>query len=564
MDHTDLLSRLNEATDEELAAAREDILARVADLRPLVESREVTEDQLQEIETLGEAHSQIREQMDTRDQAAAARADRAGAVLSAVADQPEDGEPEGDPQQPETDVVEEQPVEEREPVAAAARPPLGSATSRARTAPRPNHAQMAIRAAADINGFASGQDLTPAELGRAFAARLQSISRAKGSGELVHVATLASDAPDARKLRKGDLDGNTRRIEAQNPMRALTAAGGLCAPFTPDYSIDVVGSTARPVRDALAGFQAERGGIYFRPNIDGAAQAATASGVWTNADDAAVGTGTPPADKVYATVDCPAMIEAEVEAETFQLEFSNVTARFDPESTAANIQAHLVAHARWAENRLLGKLNTGSTLVTYDQKLGATRDFLAMLDHTLAYYRSLHRIDSSVRLRMILPQWVLDMFRVDLTRALHNSNTQYFAMPDATIQQWFTNRGVEITWHLDGSPTAVASVVGPPALPAIAAQQYGTKLTAGQAIPGFPDQVDVLLFIDGEWLHMDGGTLDVGVVRDSALIGQNRYRMFSEEWLNPVFRGFESLRIVATVQPNGASSGTVDPSSFTD
>jgi hypothetical protein len=563
MAYTDVLDRLAEATDEELAAARDEILAAVADYREAVEARTVSPEQLQEIEALGDAHRAVSGELNTRGEAASERADRAAGLLSEVAEP----EQEAETSEAEAEVVAEAEAaleEAQEPVAAAARPAMGSISQRARTNPRPTRPSVEIRAAADISGFTAGQALTPAELGRAMATRLQSISKAKGGGELVHVATLASEAPDARRLRKDDPAGNTRKIDAQHPLRALTAAGGLCAPFTPDYSIDVIGSTARPVRDALNSFNADRGGIYFRPNLDGAATAATASGVWTNADDAAVGGGSPPADKAFAVVDCPDMVSAEVEAETFQLEFSNVTTRFDPESTQAATQAHMVAHARWAENRLLTKLNAASTLVTYDHKLGATRDLLAMLDHTIAYYRSLHRIDSSVKLRMILPMWALDMMRVDLTRALHNSNERYFGMPDSIIEGWFTNRGVNITWHLDGSPTDIAAVTGPPALPAIAKQQYGPTLTAGQAIPGFPGVIDALVFIDGEFLHLDGGTLDIGLVRDSALIGQNRYRMFSEEWVGVAFRGVESLRVIASVEPTGASSGTVDPSTFTD
>lgn len=558
MAYTDVLDRLAEATDEELAAARDEILAAVAGHREAVEARTVSPEQLQEIEKLGDAHRAVTGEIDTRGQAAAERADRAGALLSEVAEP----EPEADDNaEAEAEVVAEAEAvleDAPEPVAAAARPAMGSISQKARTNPRPARPAVEIRAAADISGFTAGQALSPTDLGRAMATRLQAISKAKGGGELVHVATLASEAQDARRLRKDDPTGNTRKIDAQHPLRALTAAGGLCAPFTPDYSIDVIGSTARPVRDALNGFNADRGGIYFRPNLDGAATAAGASGVWTNADDAAVGGGSPPADKLYAVVDCPDMVSAEVEAETFQLEFSNVTTRFDPESTQAAVQAHLVAHSRWSENRLLGKLAAGSTTVTYPKTLGATRDLLAMLDHTVAYYRSLHRIDSSVKLRLILPMWVLDMMRVDLTRALHNSNERYFAMPDSIIEGWFTTRGVNITWHLDGS---TADVVGPPA---IARQQYGGPLAANAAIPGFPGQVDGLLFIDGEWLHLDGGTLDIGLVRDSALIGQNRYRMFSEEWVGVAFRGVESLHVVASVEPNGASSGTVDPSAFAD
>lgn len=564
MDYTDLLNRLNDATDDELAEAREAIIVRLGELRADVEARTVNDEQLAEIEQLGDAFRQIRETLTGRETAANERAERAAEVLGEVEpadeapdeDTPDEGGDGGESPDGEAEVEVEAPAEEGErvPVSAAARPPLGAVAARTRTRPRPTVPPIAIRAAADISGFAAGQNLNRDELVQAFGNRLQAIRGKGGQGERVYVASLASDATDPRRLRRDDPAGNSRRIDAQDPRRgALTAAGGLCAPFTPDYSIGVLGSSARPVRDSLAGYQAERGGISFRRNLDIAAATADASSVWTNAMDELVGDPVDAPDpKPFATVDCPAMVEAEVEAEVFQVEFSNVTARFDPESTAANVELLTAAHARWQENRLLVKLATGSTTVTSAQALGATRDLLALLNKVIAYYRSAHRLDQRVQLNLILPQWVIDLIAVDLVRAMHTSNMDYFAVAESKIVSWLTARGVNPTFHLDGN---TADVTGPPA---IAAQQYAGPLSAG-AVPGFPGQVEMILYVAGEWIYMDGGSLDLGLVRDSTLIGNNRYRMFSEEWNQPVFRGTESLHVIASVEPNGASVGTVAP-----
>src|SRR5690606_1876196 len=55
---------------------------------------------------------------------------------------------------------------------------------------------------------------------------------------------------------------------------ALTAAAW-CAPRTPIYDVPTMGTTARPVRDALPSFNAERGGITWiappgLPAVEGA------------------------------------------------------------------------------------------------------------------------------------------------------------------------------------------------------------------------------------------------------------------------------------------------------
>ncbi|MEV1294442.1 major capsid protein [Pseudonocardia sp. NPDC049635] len=583
MDETikELLAALGDATGDQLTEAREAIAARMQELAPAIEAGEVTEEQHAEIEALGDAFRQIKAEQDGRAQAAAERSEAARGVLDEVAataetdaDADADGEDGGGEtaetegagdgeESEETADADAEGDREREPVAASAnRPALGRIGARTRrrtpSAAVNQRNAPAIYAAADT-GYSAGHQLTRDELASAMANRLRAVSRAtSGRNELVHVATFKQDGPKERHLVKGQLDENTRKIEALTDTGALVAAGGLCAPFTPDYSIDVVGSIARPVRDALVGFTADRGGIWFRPNLDGAATAPGASGVWTNDMDAAVGTvdgeGEPldPDPKPYAVVDCPDMIEAEVEAETFQLEFSNVTTRFDPESTAANIKAAMVAHARWSENRLLRKLMTASTTITWDSVLGATRDVLAMLDQVIAYKRSVHRLDSTVPMRMILPLWVQNMLRVDVLRALHTSNDQYFSAPDSLIARWFSDRNVNITWHLDGEATAAGT-------PAAVAQRYGLRVSNGDPVPPFPTQVEALLYLEGEWLHLDGGELDLGVVRDSRLIEQNRYRTFTEEWVGVAFKGIESLRIVADLTPNGASAGTVEP-----
>jgi hypothetical protein len=52
------------------------------------------------------------------------------------------------------------------------------------------------------------------------------------------------------------------------------------------------------------------------------------------------------------------------------------------------------------------------------------------------------------------------------------------------------------------------------------------------------------------------------LVRDSSLNSRNRYRQFSETFEGVADRGIENLRLVLSVAPSGATSGTVAPDSF--
>ncbi|MGH9287090.1 MAG: major capsid protein, partial [Acidimicrobiales bacterium] len=421
----------------------------------------------------------------------------------------------------------------------------------------PLPAKTTVTAVGGSPAFTQGQELSnSAELARAMSERLRSM--ATSTGEKVFVARAVTEFPPARVLRGNDFDGNYSKIEAATAPQALTAAGGLCAPLETLYDVEVVGSTARPIRDALARFQVDRGGIQYRPNSSAATALVGGTGtgvdVWTMAQDEA-GTDS----KGCYVVDCPAIQEAEIDAIWLCLEFGNITARFDPETTAAHIQEGMIAHARRAENNLLTKLQTGAKTLSGSKVVGATRDVLANLDKAVGYYRNRHRVDTAVSLSFVLPAWVRGLMRADLARQMAAGDWRLALGPaEADIDDWFARRNVAPVWHLDGSVADVTVSTIP-----IARQTYADA-AAGAAIPGFPNQVDGLLFSTGSKLFLDGGTLDLGVIRDSTLNTKNRYRQFTETFEGVADRGVETLRLAMTVQPTGESAGTADTSAIAD
>lgn len=412
--------------------------------------------------------------------------------------------------------------------------------------------------------FVAGQELDRRALAEALSERWSSLRGTRALGKH-YVARVTSAYPEERQLREDASFGeNAAKLDKVANLvtkpEALTAAGGFCAPLENLYDIDVLGITARPIRDALSRFQVSRGGIQYRPPMDALAMTA-GQGIWTAEMDAAVGVTETPTDvpdpvKTCAIVECPDLDTAVVEAIYLCLQFPNFTSRFDPEYVDANTRAALIAHARFAENNLLGKLLTGSKRLTQAKQLSAVRDVLVTIDKTVAYYRNRHRLDTMVPLRMILPRWVLDLFRADMTRSMGSAyDPAMLGVADATIVGWFRNRGVNVTFHLDG-----LAADGGASVPA----QFYANAAAGSAVPGFIDKIDSLLFAEGDWLFLDGGTLDLGLVRDSSLNAINRYQTFVEDWEGVAFRGIESLRVVMEVQPTGMVAGTADTSGFVD
>lgn len=452
--------------------------------------------------------------------------------------------------------------EGQETVTASARRPLGG-THRQPAAATPTLGQVRYRttASAGLDNVAPGATLDRQAFLEAMFSKIRATVRQPGY-ERYTVATIRSEFPEDRTLvASGSAEANMTRIEeagrlarsvraferSDEGQHALVAAG-LCAPLETLYDIRTIGDTDRPVRDALVRFQADRGGVQYRPALRGVTQTG-GIGFWTVEDDAE----DPLVPKTCVEIACPGIEDAVVEAIYKCLTFSEMSTRFDPEFMASVIRAQDIAHARIAENRLLTLITAASKTVYSSQVLGATRDILVTLDKMIAYYRNVHRISRDTPLRWIAPVWALYLMRADMTRQMVGDGLQVMALTDEQIVSWFRARNVNPTWHLDGIDPA--DITAPdPDVPVPA--QFYTLLAANSPVPAFPGALSTLLFAEGDWFHLDGGTLDVGVVRDSTLIGQNRFQTFSESFEYPFFRGVETIHLVIPAVPTGASGAT--------
>lgn len=695
----ELIERLNadatQVTSEELAEAR----AAIREQRDHLANQEISDEVVAAAQELLDSFTAIKTVQEERAAATSELDDKRRGLLGEIkdsepaekpaesppaeGDEPASPAPEENPSATEPPLGTEQPAEQpaegnpdsgQVAVAASAKPvPRRASIGTFKTSqPKPPQneqivARTVVTAAGSSPSFSTGQQIgTTAQLAQMFAERLRSVMTGSRNGgdQKIYVANAVTQYPEARLLRQADWAGNYTKIEDATSPTVLTAAGGLCAPLQPLYDVEVIGSSARPVRDALAPFGVDRGGIMYRPPSSAAAALMDATTVWTVAQDAvAEQTGD---TKGCFSVVCPAVEEAVIYAVSLCLKFSNITARFDPESTAANVRQGLIAHARRAENELLRAIQAECKLLSAVKVLGATRDILANIDRTSAYYRQRHRIDMPLTLTSIMPAWVRYLMRTDIARQMAAGDwMQALGVADAMIDGWFRNRGINPVWHLDGdiggtnevqtititgAPTGgtytltfggyttdpipynataadvrnalaelaninytdITTAGGPhpgtaitvafsgqyeaenvPQMtttgsftggtsPAIAvtttttsstgstvnnvsiASQVYAEVAAGQPIPGYPNQVDCLMFTTGGFLWLDGGTLDLGLVRDSALNAQNRYQQFSETFEGIANRTVEPLRLVMTVQPTGQTAGTADTSAVAD
>lgn len=422
---------------------------------------------------------------------------------------------------------------------------------------------LSITAGADIPGLSAGTSLkNDLEVADAFMKRLHTLRHVHGGdGEQHIVASYRQEFPEDRQLLTNDPLANTDRIQSVTSPEAITAAAGICLPLETRYDMGCdVGVTDRPVRDALARFGADRGGIRFfsAPTLaSDSPNFADATGFWrgdgsypnsgqfhTYGPDRT--TATSPADaKPCLEMNCVEEQTAYIEAITLCLTFNNLTTRTFPELVKRQNELALVAHARVAENALLAQIEAGSTrVVASTQVVGATREILNLLDRAVAAYRFKHRMNSSSPLRAILPVWVKNLLRADIALQMPGDGFEVFNLADNQIDNWFRSRNVNPTYHLDG--------VGPAAVDADGAGS-GTAVSFD-----LPSTLEFALFAEGAWLFLDGGTLDLGVIRDSSLVSTNQYKQFVESFEGVANIGCDSYWVTAEYQPTGQAAALVD------
>jgi hypothetical protein len=562
--------QINELSDEQLTQLEERL---VGEIRAAGDSP--ADANLEELEALAQAVEEVRTEIGARATAAAEREakvaeliDRVGARTDDPDAPPADGE--GDDDEPAADPATDDapaadppaepatgdapPAPKADAPAESAKPePVAAAAPPVPATPAPNRPSMAaisarigkpslpakkanpaltIVAGGDIPGFSAGAEISDvAQIGKAFAEKAHATQRMRGNGRFT-VAQFQLEYPEERRLSRDNAAANEELIRRITSPEAIVAAGGLCAPVTADYSLMTVSVADRPIRDALARFNADRGGIRYiaPPLLSGMGGAVV---IWTEANDT---TPSSPTTKPCLTITCGTETEVLVSAVTKCLEVGNFNRKFFPEQFAAWWTLASAQHAREAETELQDRMCTLSTAVTTGQVLGTARDVLENLHQVSAAYRSRHRMRWETPLRFIAPGWLRNMMAADVIRQLPGDNT--LGTTYQIIDGWIRAANINVTWDLDTAP-------------------FGPE--GGGGVNPWPSTVETLLFHEGAFLFLDGGTLDFGVeIRDSSLNETNDVRAFMETFENVALVGVESLCITMDVCPSGETAAATD------
>jgi len=447
-----------------------------------------------------------------------------------AADETDDGGDDND-----DEVEGESTVEEKEAVVAAAtekprplrRPPAPSADRISGGAKG-----AVLVAAAGVEGERPGAPMDRIRLAKAYkktADRWGRVAKHDGGMEQrILVASASFDFPDDRVLHQSDWEANAEKIAQVVPQsvpgmygfqltdQALTASGGLCAPLEPIYSIPNFATQARPVRDALPSFRADRGGV----NVGAATYVGditTAISTITEPNDALGGTF---ATKSCQALACPTFTEVPVTVIAHCREYGNLNAMAWPEKIAHENDLTMAAHARTADGYLLDRIKALSVNVTNGaETLGALIYLVDGIVKASFGIRGRLRMPREARFRVLLPFWVPDMLQLDTVQTPNDG--RFSSQSD--LVAYLRSFRIEPTFYLDTPSTGTT--------------QLPDSSQTAAALDGLPDNVQWAIFPEGAFIHVDSGGLELGIVRDSTLNSTNDYQFFGETFENVALLG---------------------------
>lgn len=436
---------------------------------------------------------------------------------------------------------------------ALARRATASLAETARHAPVPKvpEKRLAVTASVDIPGVAHGSNLTGLDaLTDVVTRKAKSMPVTRGNPNNQLVASVKNEFEHTVDERTSP--SQVRELfdfmTSPDKQAALVAGGGWCAPSEIRYDFFNIACSSGLIDLPTVGVT--RGGIQFpvSPSLADTVNSIAFGGfavtfngdsvpwLWTEDDDIAAATGSP--TKPCVRVPCPDFDEERLELYGLCLTAGNLANDAYPEATQHMIRLLMAAHDHAMNARLISLMVAASSAVTSitggaSTDAAAPRIFnavgLAATDYRERYGMCLDDI-----LEVVLPAWVREVIRGDLA---WKAGVELQAVPDSEIDSYFTARNVRVQW-VDDWQVRGSGQFG-----------HSTAMTA------WPTTVDFLIYAAGTFIHGNGMSLDLGVVRDSVLNETNDHTaLWSEEAHLIAKVGHESRQYRVGFNVNGSTS----------
>jgi hypothetical protein len=414
-----------------------------------------------------------------------------------------------------------------------------------------------------VTAAGSGHDLSSLEaLGSAFTRMAQDIPTTElGKNAPRHkVASVRNEFTHTADMNTSPyvLQEKIDAMMAEPGSPALTAAGGWCAPNEIKYNFFNIASEPSGLID-LPTVGVTRGGLQWpvSPAIGdvffqaGGSNPASGFGgfafsfantsdpwLWSETDDILTVTGS--VNKPTLRVPCSSFTSGRLEAYGLTVTAGNLTDSAYPEQTQNFLRLLRMAYAHAINARLISLVASGST--AYSGLGGAGKPaFQTILDGVemaATDYRNKFAMADDAVLEVILPRYVLAVMRADLC---WRARVERESVPDSVLRGYFTDRGVRAQFVSDYQVRSTA--------------QFGLNVTT---LVTWPTTADMLIFAPGTFLHGQGMSLDLGVVRDSVLNAENDFTAAWAEETHMIAKvGHESRKYTITYGVTGAGSADV-------
>lgn len=424
-------------------------------------------------------------------------------------------------------------------------------TARHAPAPKVPAQRLAVTASVDIPGVERGGQLTSLDaLTDVVNRKSKSMPVTRGNPNHQLVASIRNDFEHT-------LDDRTSPSQVQELLNyltgpdkqaALVAGGGWCAPSEIRYDFFNIACSSGLIDLPTMGIT--RGGIQFpvSPSLADTVNSIAFGGfavtfdgdsnpwLWTEDDDIAAATGSP--TKPCVRVPCPDFSEERLECYGICLSAGNLANDAYPEATQHMIRLLMAAHDHAINARLISLMVAGSSAVTSISGGAATDAAAPRLYNAVglaaADYRERYGMCLDDVLEVVFPAWVREVIRGDLA---WKAGVELPAVTNAEIDSYFTARNVRVQWVDDWQVRG--------------AGQFGNAT----AMTAWPTTVDFLLYAAGTFVHGNGMSLDLGVVRDSVLNETNDHTALWSEECHLIARvGHESRQYRVAFNVNGSTS----------
>jgi hypothetical protein len=433
-------------------------------------------------------------------------------------------EPEPAPEPEPEPVPEVEPEAEPEAVVAAAETTTGGTvavhsntpSTRVVEATRP---AIVITAAADIPQITSGTLLDLDSLAQAMHLKARTLSDHSGWVPIASTEKTFEPGYDV-----SDLSGLSRAqtwdaIMDLSGTPALVASGGWCAPSEQLYGF-FDAECARGSVLSLPTFRANRGGVTW-PISSPLPEVNTIDWIHTEDDDIAG------YEKPCIVIPCPTWDECRLAAHGVCVTAGNLMDRAFPENIRRYLNQVFIAHERDENLRRIAALVGGSEAKTIPASFAAASSLINAILLQAAGYRDKYRMCDGAMLETVFPLWVRDVIRADIARQDDTLSGEGRIPNNADINGWFNASGITSQFVNDWQALD------------------GSELD-------WPTTVDFLMYAPGTWVMFDGGTLDLGVVRDSVLNSTNDFTAaWTESFWCIGMKGYESRVVTVPICPSG-------------